>query len=118
VDAETVDEYIAEAPEERRHTLAQLRGECLERLEGFDEGMEYRMPSYRRDGVVEVAFASQSRTISLYVLRTDVLDAHRERLTGLSVGKGAVRYRDPDEIDWDVVASMLDATSASPGPVC
>jgi hypothetical protein len=51
-------------------------------------------------------------------MRTDVLDAHRDRLAGLSVGKSCVRYRDPDELDWDVVASMLDATAASHGPVC
>ena len=118
MEAATVDEYIEHAPEERRHALARLRDECRERLTGFDEGMEYRMPSYRRDGIVELAFASQSRHISLYVMRTDVLDAHRDRLAGLSLGKGCVRYRDPDELDWDVVASMLDATAASSGPVC
>lgn len=118
MDAATVDEYIEQAPEERRHALARMRNECVERLHGFDEGMEYRIPSYRRDGIVELAFASQSRNIALYVMRTDVLDAHRDRLAGLSVGKGVVRYRDPDELDWDVVASMLDATAATHGPVC
>lgn len=115
--AETVDDYIAQAPEERRHMLERLRDECRDRLAGFEEGIDYRMPSYRRDGVVELCFASQSRYISLYV-EPDVLDAHRDRLAGLNLGKSCVRYRDPDDVDWDVVASMLDATAATRGPVC
>lgn len=115
MDAETVDDYIAQAPEERRDFLTRLRDECRERLAGFQEGIDYRMPSYRRDGVVEVAFASQSGYVSLYV-DPGVLDEHRERLPGINSGKSCVRYRDADQVDWDVVASMLDATAAERDP--
>jgi len=44
-------------------------------------------------GIAEIAWASQKRYISLYVLRADVLDAHRGQLAGLDVGKGCIRYR-------------------------
>jgi hypothetical protein len=33
--------------------------------------------------------------------------AHRDRLAGLSVGKGCVRYRRPDQLDETVVRSIL-----------
>jgi hypothetical protein len=46
--------------------------------------MDFGMPSYKRDGEVEIAFASQKKYISLYILREDVLDAHRDRLGGIS----------------------------------
>jgi uncharacterized protein YdhG (YjbR/CyaY superfamily) len=116
--AENVDDYLAEAPPERRDALVGLRRACVEGLVGFTESMEYGMPAYSRDGVVEVGFASQKHYVSLYVLRTDVFDAHRPRLDGLSLGKGCIRYRRSGQIDFEVVESMLAATMASTGQVC
>ena len=106
-----VDAYIETAPPERQDTLTRLREECRTRLEGYEEGMEFRMPSYRRDGVVEVSFANQSRYISFYVMKPGVLEAHSDRLAGLSVGKSCVRFGAADDVDWDLVASLLDATA-------
>ena len=61
--------------------------------------MEYGGPSYKRNGEVEVGFASQKNFIGLYTLRvrTDVMNAHRHLLEGkgISLGKGAIRYSRP-----------------------
>ena len=76
------------------------------------------MPTYGRDGIAEIAWASQKQYISLYVMRGDVLDAHREQLAHLSVGKGCIRYRSPAAVDFAVVRSMLTDVAASRGPVC
>lgn len=116
--AAAVDAYLDEVPEKRRDALDALRNACLEELDGFTESMSYRMPSYARDGEVEVAFASQKQYISLYILRTDVTEAHRSRLDLLDVGKSCIRYRKPEAIDMEVVRSMLRATVASKGTVC
>jgi uncharacterized protein YdhG (YjbR/CyaY superfamily) len=116
--AATVEEYIAEAPPERKAALELLRKLCREELAGFDEAMRHGMPAYLRDDVVELAFASQKRYISLYVLRQTVLDAAAEQLAGLSVGKGCIRYRRPDQIDPTTVRALLTATAADTGPIC
>ena len=117
-DAATVDEYLAEAPEERHAALELLRDLCREELHGFEEAMRYGMPGYLRNGVVELGFASQKATISFYVLRTAALASQRDRLTGLSVGKGCIRFRRLDQIDSEVVRALLRATVAGTGPVC
>jgi len=117
-DADEVDGYLAGVPDGRRAILAKLRDACRAELAGFGESMAYGMPTYSRDGTAEVAWASQRRYISLYVMRADVLDAHRGQLTGLDVGKGCVRYRSPAAVDLSVVRSMLAAVAASRGPVC
>ncbi len=65
----------------------------MAKLDGYVEVIDYRMPSYRRDGVTEVSFAKQARYLSLYLLKKPVLDAHRAALAGLDVGKGCLRYR-------------------------
>lgn len=117
-DAKDVDTYLALAPEERRAVLSEIRDMCRELLTGFDESMSYGMPAYGRDGIAEIAWASQKQYISLYVLRGDVLDAHRDQLAHLSVGKGCIRFRSPAAIDFAVIRSMLTAVASSRGPMC
>lgn len=114
-----VDGYLEEVPEKRRAALHRLRSICLEALSGYEESMQYRMPSYRRPGgEVEVAFASQANYISLYVLRKDVLDRFREDLAGANLGKGCIRYSTPAKIDFEVVKRLLEASAEADGAIC
>ncbi|HEY3473141.1 MAG TPA: DUF1801 domain-containing protein, partial [Anaerolineales bacterium] len=76
--AKDVTRYIEEAPSEQREALTRLRDLCRELLTGFEEWMQYGGPCYSRKGEVEVGFASQKHFIGLYILRTDVMNAHRE----------------------------------------
>jgi uncharacterized protein YdhG (YjbR/CyaY superfamily) len=117
-DAADVDSYLALVPDGRRAVLSEIRDACRTLLAGFAESMSYGMPAYSRDGVAEVAWASQKRYISLYVMRADVLDAHRRQLAGLDAGKGCIRYRSPATVDFTIVRSMLTAVAASQGLVC
>lgn len=117
-DARTVADYIAQAPVERHQALELLRRMCREELPGFDETMRYGMPCYLRAGAVEVAFASQKACISLYVLRQSALQENLEQLVGLSLGKGCIRFRRPDQIDPAVVRDLLIDTAKGRGPVC
>lgn len=110
-----VDAYLAEIPDDRRQVLAAIRELCLQELTGFTETMSFGMPSYERDGVAEVAWAGQKQYLSLYILRSDVVAMHRNRLG--DVGKSCIRYRKPEHVDLDVVRSMLAATAAARGPV-
>ena len=80
--------------------------------------MRYGMPGYLRDGEVEIGFATQRAFVSFYVLRKAALAANADRLRGLSVGKGCVRYERPDQIEPDVVRALLRATVADTGPIC
>ena len=116
--AANVDASLAEAPTERRDVLAAIRRLCLENLPGYAEGMDYGMPSYARDGVVEIGFASQQRDISIYGLKSDALEAHRAEFTGASIGKGCIRDTKPEKVDLEAVARLLQATAASDGNVC
>jgi len=114
--------YVEQLPEARGAVVARLRALCLAHLDGFTEGIRYGMPGYWRDpsldGDPEICVAGQKQYASFYVLRTDVLDEHRDRLAGLDVGKGCVRYRRPEQLDEDVVVAILRRTASTSGPVC
>ncbi|GAA0836771.1 hypothetical protein GCM10009525_44300 [Streptosporangium amethystogenes subsp. fukuiense] len=110
-----MDGYLSEVPDEHREALTGLRELCRTELKGFVEVMAYGMPAYQRDGNVEIAFASQRRHISLYLMRDDIRTAFEERLAGQDMGKGCLRFRGPERIDLDLVRELLAATSAGPG---
>ena len=108
--ARDVDEYIEGAPTERQAALSKFQALCRQLLGGFKESMVYGMPCYSRNGVVEIAFASQMNFISLYILQQKALESQRSALAGLKVGKGCIRYPKPDNIDFEVVEKLLLAT--------
>ncbi|MFD5509057.1 iron chaperone [Streptomyces sp. NPDC127051] len=112
------DDYLTEVPEERRVALTKVRQLCRAELVGFDEVMAYGMPAYERDGACEIAFASQKQYISFYLMRSDVREAFEERLAEQDMGKGCLRFRRPESIDFDLLRDLLKATAVRPGKVC
>lgn len=113
-----VDDYLAEVADDRRPTLAAIRQLCQEYLPGFEESMDYGMPCYARDGVVEFAFASQKHYISIYGMNLDALDPLRNEFVGAKFGKGCIRYTKPEKVNLEAVAKLLQATAASTSGPC
>ncbi len=117
-EAKSVDEYFTQIPEKRVNALKQLRTLCKEVLVGYEESMAYKMPSYKKNNVVEVAFASQKQHICLYILKHDVMLANQELLQELNHGKGCIRYSNPNKINFDLIAKLLRDTVASTNKIC
>lgn len=117
--AETIEAYLQSVPPERREALTRLDGLCRQVLKGYQPAMAYGMPGYRKPGgEIEVAFASQKNYISLYILKSEVLDQHRDELSHLSLGKSCIRYRKPAQIDFALVEKLLDASRQSKARAC
>ena len=112
--------YIDEAPADRQETLMPRRDLCREILMDFEETMDCDGPCYKRNGEVEAGFASQKNFIGPCILRTDVMDAHRDQLQdkGIRIEKGAIRYSRPERIDFDVVEHILRGMMKSTGLIC
>lgn len=109
--ATTVDEYLETVPPERLPAITRLRRLCLDKLRGYQESMQYGMPSYSRDGTVEIGFNSQKNYISFYVLKKGVVDRYRDQLK--DAGKGCIRFRRPEQIDFGLVEKLLEETANS-----
>ncbi|MFZ4509003.1 MAG: iron chaperone [Fimbriimonas sp.] len=116
--ATDVPAYILEAPETRRAALERLAEICREVLVGYDEGMTYGMPTFSRNGQVEVAFASQKNYISLYCLKESIVRDHADLLQGLNVGKGCIRFTKPERMDFNVIRQLIELTFASNEAPC
>lgn len=116
--AKNVTEYLNEVPEERKEALQKLRALCLDILTNYEESMSYKMPSYKKNEIVEVAFASQKQHICVYILKHNVMLSNKELLKGLNHGKGCIRYGNPNKIDFDLIKKLLTDTVVSSGDIC
>ena len=117
--ARDVESYLLEVPDVWHPILVELRMICKEVLVCFEESMQYGMPSYNRmEGEVEIAFARQKQYLSFYVLKKDVLDQYRALLEGIDVGKGCIRYRRVEQIDFALIRRILVDNYKSLAPIC
>lgn len=116
--AQTVDEWMSALEPARAPAFARLRQLCRERLPGWEERMQWGMPGYGPSGADPVvSFNSQKQHIALYAGPTAV-ERFADRLGGIDCGKGCVRYRRPEQMDFAVIADMLDDIRARGGPMC
>jgi uncharacterized protein YdhG (YjbR/CyaY superfamily) len=116
--AASVPAYIAEVPEDRRAVMKKLRSLCRLHLKGYQECMDYGLPAYKRNGVLEISFASQKNYVALYVMRKNVLDEFRAKITGASIGKGCIRFTKPERIPFDVLEELLRRNAGSRSEAC
>lgn len=112
--AASVEAWMEALASNRREAVVRLRALCLERLHGWSERMEWGMPGYGPPGAsAVVSFMDQKRSLSFYPGPTAV-SLFAERLQGLDCGKGCIRYRNAAEMDFALIAEMLDTIRARP----
>ena len=125
--ATTVDQYLAELPDDRRADVARVREVILANLpDGFQETMQYgmigyaipltRFPNtYNGQALGCVALAAQKRHISVYLhgLYTSqamadwFVAAYAESGKKLNMGKSCVRFRRADDAALDVIGEAV-----------
>lgn len=116
--AATVDEYMTTLEPGRVVAMTRVRDLGREVFNGWAETMAYGMPGFGPAGGPPVfSYNSQVQYISLYAGKGAV-EAFRDRLKGASLGGGCIRYRNPDKIDFDLVADILKHIRTHKGPGC
>ena len=128
--AATVDDYIAELPEDRKSALAQLRKVVKKNLpKGFKEGMGYGMMGYSvphskypagyhcnpADPLPFMGIASQKNFIAVYHMGVYAdpkllkwfTDAHAKASPKkLDMGKSCIRYKKMEDIPFDLIGEL------------
>jgi hypothetical protein len=128
--ATTVDDYLAELPEDRRTAIQTVRELILANLpEGFEEGMDwgmicYSVPlerypnTYNKKPLGYVALASQKNNLTLYLMsvygnadRTTFREEWARTGKKLNMGKSCVHFKKVDDLPLDVVAREIASCS-------
>ncbi len=89
--ATTIDEYIAEFPDETREVLEQLRALIRETAPEATETISYAIPTFDLNGRHLVHFAGYARHVGLYPTGSGV-EAFRDELEPYKRGKGSVQF--------------------------
>ncbi|MGI9607707.1 MAG: iron chaperone [Acidimicrobiales bacterium] len=130
-DAETVEEYLADLPDDRRDAIEAVRDEILANLPaGFVETMNwgmitYEVPletfpnTYNGKPLMLAGLASQKNHMAVYLSTVYASEergadfTERYRATGkkLDMGKSCVRFTKLDNLPVDLIGTVIADTS-------
>ena len=128
--AKTVDEYVASLPEDRREAIGALRAVILKNLpKGYEEGMQWGMPSYfvphsaypagyhcQPDQPLPfVSLASQKNHMAFYgfciymdeELKIRFVEAWKKTGKKLDMGKSCVRFKKLEDVPLKVIGDAV-----------
>ena len=131
--AQTVADYLAELPPDRRETIETVRQIILDNLpEGFQEAMQYGMISYviplerypktyNKQALAVVSLASQKNYMSLHLMSvygnvpTQEWFTERYRASGkkLNMGKSCLRFKTLADLPTELIGEAIARTSVA-----
>jgi uncharacterized protein YdhG (YjbR/CyaY superfamily) len=133
--ATTVDQYINEAPEDRREALIKLRNIILENLpKGFQETISYGMIGYVVPHSIYpkgyhctpelplpfMSFASQKNSINFYHMGIYAMpelydwfvsEYPKHSKQKLDIGKSCLRIKKPENIPFELIGELVKKVS-------
>jgi hypothetical protein len=125
--ATSVEQYLAELPDDRRHAIETVRDEIVRRLpDGYVETMNWGMISYEipladypetynGKPLMYAALASQKNHMAVYLSgvyaednrREEFLTRYRETGKKLDMGKTCVRFRRIDDLPVELIGESI-----------
>jgi len=128
-EAKTVEQYLAELPEDRKAAVEVVRALVLENLPvGYEEAMNwgmitYQVPlevypdTYNKQPLVYAQLASQKNYMTLYLMgiygreekAEDFEAAYRATGKRYDVGKSCVRFRSLDDLPLPLIGETIAA---------
>lgn len=105
---ETVDEYLAPLSDEKRTALQKLRLAIKAAAPKAEECISYRMPAYRMDGRMIVAFGAAANHCAFYAGSTPI-ERYASELEGYDTSKGTIRFQPDDPLPPSLVRKLVKA---------
>jgi uncharacterized protein YdhG (YjbR/CyaY superfamily) len=133
--ADTIDQYIADLPEDRQKTMEELRKVINKNIpKGFHEEMNYGMIGYvvphtlYPDGyhcdpklpLPFLAMASQKNSINIYhmgiyadpaLLKWFTTEFPKHSTKKLDMGKSCIRFKKPEDIPFKLIGELVSKMS-------
>jgi uncharacterized protein YdhG (YjbR/CyaY superfamily) len=101
----TIDEYIAQFPEDVQQILAKIRAVIKEIAPDAEEKISYQMPAFYLNGNL-VWFAAYKRHIGVYPVPSGN-DAFNEELSAYKRGKGTIQFPLDKPIPYDLIRRIV-----------
>ena len=104
--ATSIDEYLAETPQDQRAVLARLRGQIQKAAPAATETIRYKIPTFKYRGRPLLYFAAHKDRCSVYPVTDAMLAACGDELAGRTSGKGTIRFTPADALPARLVTKL------------
>jgi uncharacterized protein YdhG (YjbR/CyaY superfamily) len=105
---QSVDEYMAGLPEDRRAAMELLRRTIRAAAPATTEAISYNMPAFKLDGRFFVSYEAFKRHYSLFPWTDAMVDELGDELKPYAVGKGTLRFAADQPIPVDLVTRIIE----------
>ena len=109
--ATSIDEYLTRVSEDQRRALEKLRRDIRAAAPDAEEYISYRVPAFRLNGRLLVAFAAAQKHCAFYPGAYPVA-ALGDELAGYSTSKGTVRFPADHPLPATLVRKLVKARIA------
>ncbi len=101
----TIDEYIAQCPEDVQPVLAKIRAVIKQAAPEAKEKISYQMPAFYQDGTL-VWFGLHAHHIGFYPTGEGI-EAFKEELSGYKSSKGAVQFPLDEPMPYELISRIV-----------
>lgn len=108
----TVEQYLAELPDDRRAAMEGLRRTIRAAAPDATESIAYLMPAFRMGRQFLVSYASFKRHYSLFPASDAVIAAGGDELMPYLFGSGTIRFPASQPIPLDLVTRIVQVRVA------
>jgi uncharacterized protein YdhG (YjbR/CyaY superfamily) len=136
IEANGPEEYIQNAPEERRPYLLKMREVIQNNIpDGFEEGFSYGFPAWvvplsvypdgyhckKEEPLPFISYASQKNFVALYhmglyanpeLMEWFVAEYPKHCSTKLDMGKSCIRFKKPEKIPFELIGELVRRMSS------
>ena len=108
---ETIDQYLAGLPPDKRAALARLRKDIHAAAKGIEECISYAMPGFRLDGRMLVWFGAASKHCAFYP--GGLVGEYARELAAYDTSKGTIRFSPEQPLPAALVRKLVKARIAA-----
>ena len=105
--AGSVDDYIAQFPEDTRRVLQELRAFIKAAAPGTTETISYAIPTFDLNGKHLVHFAGFKKHVGFYPVPSG-MDAFKDELAAYKQGKGSVQFPLSEPMPLDLIRRIVE----------
>ena len=110
---ETVDQYLAGLPKDKRDALAKLRAAIKAAAPGATEGISYQVPVFKLDGKPLVGFGAATAHCTFFLMSTSgAMRARLAALKGYKLGGGSIQFPADKPLPVTLVRTLVKARIA------
>ncbi len=108
----SIDAYLETLGAEQRRALGALRRAIRAAAPRAEECISYRLPAFRLDGRMLVAFGARPRHCAFYLMSGRTLENHTRELRAYDTSKGTIRFSPARPLPASLVRKLVRARIA------